>query len=87
MRRKRGERKKRKMDKHCKLCKEPLPPFALHFSNTVAIEEGYCSYFCMLSALEEEKALKVLQKYPEKMRIRKQEGRSQERSRKSIHEK
>lgn len=64
------------MDKHCKLCKEPLPPFALHFSNTAAIEEGYCCYFCMLSALGEEKALSVLQKYPEKMRTRKQERRS-----------
>jgi hypothetical protein len=64
------------MDKYCKLCKEPLPPFALHFSNTVAIEEGYCSYFCLVSALGDEKALKVVQKYPEKMRTRKQKGQS-----------
>jgi len=65
------------MNKHCKHCKEPLPPFALHFSNTIAIDKGYCSYFCMLSALGEEKALKVLQKYHKKPPERSQEGRSQ----------
>jgi len=50
-------------DQRCKLCEEPYPPFALHFSNRAAIEAGYCSYFCMLSDLGKEKALKALQKY------------------------
>jgi hypothetical protein len=65
------------MNKHCKHCKEPLPPFVLHFSNEAAVDRGYCSWFCMLSALGEEKALKALQKYQEKTHENVQDGRSQ----------
>jgi len=64
------------MNKHCKHCKESLPPFALHFSNEAAIKKGYCCYFCMLSALGEEKALKVLQECHKKSQERSQERRS-----------
>ena len=56
------------MNRHCKHCKEPLPPYALHFSNEAAIAKGYCCYFCMVSTLGEEKGLKVLQKYQQKTR-------------------
>ncbi|MBA7535163.1 hypothetical protein ES705_27416 [subsurface metagenome] len=38
-------------DKRCKLCEEPLPFYALHFSNKKAISLGYCSFICMLGAL------------------------------------
>jgi hypothetical protein len=65
------------MNKKCRHCKEPLPPYALHFSNETAIEIGYCCYFCMSSALGEEKALKALQKYQEKAPESLQERRSQ----------
>lgn len=47
-------------DKHCKLCQEPLPKLALHFSNQIAIEFGYCSWMCMNSDLGEEKAYAIL---------------------------
>jgi len=64
------------MNKHCRHCKEPLPPFALHFSNRVAIDKGYCSYFCLSSALGKEKALRVLQKCQGETHERTQDGRS-----------
>jgi len=50
------------MNETCKLCKEPLPSKALHFSNEVAIAHGYCSWMCMISDLGEKKAMAVLQK-------------------------
>jgi len=45
----------------CKLCEEPLPVKALHFSNEIAITHGYCCYMCMLGDLGNEKALAILQ--------------------------
>lgn len=42
--------------KKCRLCKEPIPKIALAFSNSVAIEEGYCCWMCMISHLGDEKA-------------------------------
>lgn len=65
------------MNKHCKHCKESLPPFTLQFSNEAAVALGYCSWFCLLSALGEEKALRAVQKYREKTHERPQERRSQ----------
>lgn len=47
-------------NRHCKLCEEPLPQLALHFSNQIAIEFGYCSWMCMNSDLGEEKAYAIL---------------------------
>jgi len=47
-------------DRHCKLCEEPLPQLALAFSNSVAIEHGWCCWICMLSDLGNEKAYQVL---------------------------
>ena len=49
------------MNGTCKLCKEPLPTQALHFSNEVAIAHGYCSWMCMISKLGEKKAMDILQ--------------------------
>ena len=54
------------MNEHCRHCKEPLPTYALHFSNEAGIANGYCSYFFLLSELGDEKALKVVQKYLKK---------------------
>lgn len=66
-------------NRNCHHCKEPLPLYALHFSNEAAIAKGYCSYFCLSSALGEEKALKALQKHQQ----RTHESDSPERSPKS----
>lgn len=49
------------MNNTCKLCKEPLPLKALHFSNEIAIAHGYCSWMCMVGDLGNEKALAILQ--------------------------
>ena len=35
----------------CKFCKEKMPIMALHISNEVAMQNGYCCFFCMRSAL------------------------------------
>jgi len=48
---------------NCKNCKRKVPERALHFSNQVAIKEGYCWIGCMMADLGKEKALKGLQKY------------------------
>lgn len=48
--------------RHCKLCREPLPQIALAFSNSTAIEQGYCCWMCCLSDLGTEKAYAVLEK-------------------------
>jgi len=48
-------------DKLCKLCREPLPKQALAFSNSVAIEHGYCCWMCCLSHLGTERAYKLLE--------------------------
>jgi len=50
------------MSESCKLCGEPLPLKALHFSNELAIEHGYCSWMCMISDLGEKKTMAILQK-------------------------
>jgi len=63
--------------KLCKLCKEPLPKVALAFSNSMAIEEGYCCWMCMISHLGDEKAYAILgQKSRQKMHEKPQERRS-----------
>ena len=48
------------MNDICKLCKEPLPVKALHFSNEIAIAHGYCCWMCMLSNLGFIKAHTIL---------------------------
>lgn len=64
-------------DKHCKLCKEPLPKIALAFSNKIAIEEDYCCWMCMISHLGDEKAYAILgQKAKQNRQERPQNGRS-----------
>ena len=65
------------MNKNCKHCKEPLPLYALHFSNEAAIAKGYCCYFCMVSIMGETKALRTLQRYLKKRVDKPQEARSQ----------
>ena len=47
------------MKNTCKLCKEPLPLKALHFSNEIA--HGYYSWMCMIAELGEKKAMAILQ--------------------------
>lgn len=44
----------------CILCEEPIPKIALAFSNSVAIEAGYCCWMCALSQLGTEKAYALL---------------------------
>ncbi|MBA7641121.1 hypothetical protein ES703_48794 [subsurface metagenome] len=44
----------------CKLCSEPLTKLALHFSNRIAIELGYCCFMCMRADLGDDKAFKRL---------------------------
>lgn len=51
-----------KMSENCKACKKPLSRKALHLSNNVAIENGYCSWMCMIGDLGEKKAMSILQK-------------------------
>ena len=48
------------MSDKCKLCTEPLPLKALHFSNELAIEHGYCCWICLSMDLGHEKALTIL---------------------------
>lgn len=61
-------------DGRCKLCEEPLPKLALHFSNQIAIEFGYCCWMCMNSDLGKEKAQALLGlKTKQKMHERSQE--------------
>lgn len=64
------------MNSNCKHCQEPLPPYALHWSNTVSIAIGYCSFFCLSSALGEERALKALQKYQKETHVIDSKARS-----------
>ena len=45
----------------CKLCTEPIPVKALHFSNEIAIAHGYCSWMCMIGDLGEKRAMILLQ--------------------------
>jgi len=65
-------------DRRCKLCEELLPQLALHFSNQIAIECGYCCWMCMTAALGEEKAHRMLaDKSGQKMHESPQETRSE----------
>ena len=48
------------MSDKCKLCTEPLPVKALHFSNELAIKHGYCSWICLSMDLGHERALAIL---------------------------
>ena len=48
------------MNDICKFCSEPLPKLALHFSNRIAIELGYCCFMFMRLDLGDEKAFKRL---------------------------
>jgi len=48
------------MNDICKFCSEPLPKLALHFSNRIAIELGYCCFMCMRSDLGDDEAYKRL---------------------------
>jgi len=50
----------------CKFCEEPLPRAALHFSNRIAIENGYCCWLCMRPHLGDERAYKLLANGPKK---------------------
>jgi len=36
-------------DKKCKLCEEPLPQVAIYDLNKIAIQEGYCSWSCLVA--------------------------------------
>ena len=47
-------------DKICKLCGEPLPKLALHFSNRLAIEKGFCSWICLSMKIGHTKALALI---------------------------
>lgn len=55
-------------DDLCKLCEEPLPKLALGFANSVAIEQGYCCWICMLGDLKAEKAYSLLDKKVKELR-------------------
>ena len=57
-----SEPKNRITNKHCRFCKEPVPRIALAFSNTVAIEQGYCCWICILGDLGPEKGYRILEK-------------------------
>jgi len=48
---------------NCKHCGKEPSGKALHFSNQIAVKEGYCWIGCMMADLGKEKALKCLQKY------------------------
>lgn len=47
-------------DKLCKLCQEPLPKLALHFSNKLAIERGFCCWICLSMKIGHIKALALI---------------------------
>ena len=57
-----SESKERTSNKHCRLCKEPIPKLALAFSNQAAIAAGWCSWICMLGDLGNDKAYRILEK-------------------------
>ena len=64
-------------NKFCRLCREPIPGIVLAFSNSMAIEHGWCCWICMLSDLGAEKAYQILgQKSKQKMHERMRERRS-----------
>ena len=48
---------------NCKHCGKEPSGKALHFSNQIAVKEGYCWIGCMMADMGKEKALKCLQKY------------------------
>ena len=56
-----SEAKDLSLSKKCKGCKEPIPKLALAFSNTAAIEHGYCCWMCCLSHLGSDKAYRILE--------------------------
>ena len=47
----------------CKNCGKKLSEKALHFSNQVAIKEGYCWVGCMIGSLGADEAFNILQKH------------------------
>lgn len=47
----------------CKNCGKKFSGKALHFSNQIAIKEGYCWIGCMIRDLGAEKAFNILQKH------------------------
>ena len=69
-------------DRHCKLCKELIPKVALYAMNILAIEHGYCSWFCLSMKEGHKKAMAII----EKERIRRKAVREPE-SRQKMHEK
>jgi len=48
---------------NCKNCGKEPSGRALHFSNQIAIKEGYCWIGCMMKKLGKEEALKIVQKH------------------------
>ncbi len=56
-----SEPKTRYSNKLCRLCREPVPKLALAFSNSAAIEHGYCCWMCCLGDLGTEKAYRILE--------------------------
>jgi len=50
----------------CKSCGKKLSEKAFHFSNQVAIKEGYCWIGCMTKDLGADEAFSILQKHKAK---------------------
>jgi len=45
---------------NCKYCKKPLSEKSLYFSDETAIENGYCSWFCMKVDLGFEQTIRIM---------------------------
>ena len=39
-------------DKKCKLCEESVPQITIYQLNKIAIQEGYCSWSCLVSSMD-----------------------------------
>jgi len=55
------------LDKKCRLCKEPIPRQALYALNILAIEQGYCSWSCLVSGMNSTTIAALIKRERERM--------------------
>lgn len=56
-----SESKTSNLVKKCRGCGEPVPKLALAFSNSVAIEHGWCCWMCCISDIGTDRAYAILE--------------------------
>lgn len=50
-------------NRRCKLCKEPVPCAAIYALNKVAIEAGFCSWYCCVLKVGNVKSRDMVKEY------------------------